>query len=149
MDIDQARNSLKEWEQGGRESFFSMAEELGVSHDIAESNPLRLLGFWDDFVLRLPLDEFDDDDWFWLQSQISAFIAYTLIKVHGGRWDVIADASISSGFKYVLRVTGWDNEEHGVDVFELTHKGLRYRPPVVTQMMGEAEVAAGVTLEES
>jgi hypothetical protein len=149
MSIDQARRDLGEWEQGSVESVFSMAEEFGVPNEIVKTDPLKLLGFWDDFLLRLPLDEFDDDDRFWLQSQIAAFISYALIKVHGGHWDVITDRSVPNGFKYVTKVTGWDHQEHNVDVLELAYEGLRHRPPVVTRMMGEAEVAAGVTLNET
>jgi hypothetical protein len=125
-----------------------MAEELGAPVEVVESDPLRLLGLWDDFLLRLPLDEFDDDDWFWLQSQLAAFIAYVLIKNNGAHWDVVEDNSTASGFRYVVKVIGWDEHEHEVDVLELARDGLRYRPPVLTRMMGDAEVAAGIAVAE-
>jgi len=125
-----------------------MADELGVPAEIVRSNPLRLLEFWDDFLLRLPLEDFDDDDWFWLQSQIAAFISYAFIANHDARWKVVGDTSIRSGFKYVLGVTGWDGQQHEFDVLKLVYNGLQQRPPAVTQMIADAEVAATVTATE-
>ncbi|MCW2914737.1 MAG: hypothetical protein JWN52_2805 [Actinomycetia bacterium] len=148
MNIDQARQGLEEWAQGGRDAVFSMAEEFGASRETVEEDPLRLLPLWDDFVASLPLDEFDDDDWFWLQSQIAAYVAYVLVHVHGGRWEVAGDASAPQDFKYVVTVAGWDGAEHQVDVFDLAYEELGHRPPVVTRMLGNAEVLAGVTVQE-
>ncbi|MDX6431128.1 MAG: hypothetical protein QOE54_3494 [Streptosporangiaceae bacterium] len=148
MNIDQARQGLDEWAQGGRDAVFSMAEEFGAAREAVEEDPLRLLPLWEDFLSSLPYDDFDDDDWFWLQSQITAYVAYVLVRVHGGRWEVAGDESDPQDVKYVVTVTGWDGVDRRVDVFDLAYEELGHRPPVLMRMLGDAEVLAGVTVPE-
>lgn len=149
MGIDQARAGLAEWASGGNESVYSMAAEFGASRESVEADPLSILPRWNDFISRLPLDEFDDDDWFWLQSQVAAYLAFVLIRVHGGRWDVVPDEASPDRFVYVVAVTGWDGRERNVDLLDLVYLDLAERPPVVTRMLGNAEVAAGVTIPDA
>jgi hypothetical protein len=148
VNIDQAHEGLEEWALGGREAVFSMAEEFEAARETVAEDPLSLLPLWDNFLSSLPFDEFDDDDWFWLQSQIAAYVAYVLIQVHGGRWGVAADSSAPQDVKYVVTVTGWDGVERQLDVLDLAYEELGHRPPVVMRMLGNAEKLAGVTVPE-
>jgi nitric oxide synthase oxygenase domain/subunit len=61
----------------------------------------------------------------------------------------VADETAPDRFVHVVTVTGWDGRERNVDLLELVYQDPAERPPAVTRMLGNAEVAAGVTIPDA
>jgi hypothetical protein len=112
-----------------------------VNGDVAafDRDPLTFSTALDDFLSSLPTDELEHDDWVWLHTELVAYLAEVLTRVHGGRWELLP-----GGVHYVIAVDGLDGRVRRVDLFGLVHDHLRPVPQRVPRLIELTLAAAGL-----
>jgi hypothetical protein len=93
MHIDMAT-----WESQGRAAIRDMIDALGGDLDAFQHDPLSALPLMDDFVLRMPWQQFEEDDWVWIHAQLVAFVAEVLQHHHDGVWKRLPAPDTHSGW---------------------------------------------------
>lgn len=134
--MDEETDDLAEWAEGGRVAIRGMVESLDGDLAAFDRDPLTFEPVLDDFVMRLPLDELEEDDWVWLHTQLAAYLAEVLITNRAGRW-------ARAGERYVVAVEGRDGTVRHVDPFQLVHEELRPVPQRLVRMLERALGEAG------
>jgi len=126
------------WAKQAHDASRSMVE--AVNGDVAafDRDPLTFQAALDDFLVSLPTDELDHDDWVWLHAELVAYLAEVLTRVHGGRWESLPD-----GVHYVVAVDGLDGGVRRVDLFGLVRDHLRPVPQRVPRLIELTVAAAG------
>ncbi len=142
MDEEQERQRLEKWAAESHECFLTFADALEVDRATVEADPARILPYLDAFAESLPFDELEEDDWIWLTTSTAAFLSEAILESGRARWDVI-EASSGRGVP-VLRVQGYDGQEHTVAPFEYATNELRNRPPVFTRALAGMRIQAGL-----
>ncbi|MFD4567434.1 hypothetical protein ACFWOX_24015 [Streptomyces sp. NPDC058467] len=88
MDID-----IEEWASGARPAIRDMIDSLGGDVEAFDADPLSAVAVLDDLINRMPWRQFEENNWVWIHSELSAFIAEVLIHHYGGVWKAVPDAS--------------------------------------------------------
>lgn len=143
MSIDKARQELDQWAAESRSCFLDFAEGLEADRATVEADPPRLLPHLDAFAASLPFDELEEDDWVWLTTSTAAFLAEAILHSGRARWDV--STGDAGQIRRVLRVQGYDGEEHIVAPFDYAYGELSRRPPVFTRALATLEIEAGLS----
>ncbi|WP_399087877.1 hypothetical protein ACGH2B_12095 [Streptomyces sp. BBFR2] len=142
-EADQARADLEQWAQEAHENVLGIADMLNVPAEQYEQDVLILIGPLQDYVSRLPLDEFEQDDWVTLHSDLAAYVADVGIHEHGASWKVRDDETSPSGFRYVIEGAALDGETSSVDPFDVVMEEFGNLPIQIARMLANAEVAIG------
>ncbi|MFD4626117.1 hypothetical protein [Streptomyces sp. NPDC058475] len=93
MDID-----IEEWASGARPAIRDMIDSLGGDVEAFDAGPLSAVAVLDDLINRMPWRQFEENNWVWIHSELSAFIAEVLIHHYGGVWKAVPDASAPQGW---------------------------------------------------
>ncbi|MDF3290117.1 hypothetical protein [Streptomyces silvisoli] len=135
---------LAQWAEQGHQNAVGIADMLGVSQPDYERDVLNLMGPLQDYVNRLPLDEFEQSDWVTLHADLASYLADVMIQRHYAQWVKVEDNSKSRGFRYMLRVAAVDGSAHDLDPYDLVMEEFRNLPIQVARLIANAEVTAGV-----
>lgn len=118
---------------------------LGVSADSYAEDPLVLLGGLQSYVDRLPLSEFEQDDWITLHSDLVSFLADVLIRRRGADWAVADDSAAPNGFRFVLEAESMDGSTRQIDPYRVVMDEFHNLPLEITRLISNAELQLGVT----
>ncbi len=113
---------------------------LGVSVDAYSNDPLILAPALQNYVSRLPLDEFEQSDWATLHSDLMAYVADFLIHQHGAQWLVVDDTTTPRGFRYVIEASGRDDETRRIDPLDVVMAEFHNLPVDIIRMLASAEL---------
>lgn len=138
MDFD-----IEEWANGARPAIRGMIGSLGGDVEAFDSDPLSAVALLDDFILRMPWEEFEDDDWVWIHTQLAAFVAECLIHHYGGVWKAVPDPSTPQGWTPVIEVRGNDGLLRHVAPMALVHQELHPVPQRLPHLVERATNLAG------
>ncbi|MFI7094855.1 hypothetical protein [Streptomyces lydicus] len=142
-EADQARANLEQWAQDAHENVLGIADMLNVPSEQYEQDALILIGPLQDYVSKLPLDEFEQDDWVTLHNDLASYVADVGIREHGASWKVLDDETAPRGFRYVIEGTAPDGEASYVDPFDVVMEEFGNLPIQIARMLANAEVTIG------
>ncbi|MFJ9443748.1 hypothetical protein ACIRRH_18010 [Kitasatospora sp. NPDC101235] len=140
-----ARADLARWAEDARENAADLAEVLGVDAADYAADPLVALPALEDYVSRLPLDEFESEDWFGLHGDLAVYLADVLVRRHDAEWQVVSDSEAPRGFRYLLFARALDGVVRGVDPYDVALDEIQHLPIEVIRMLAHAETALGLT----
>jgi hypothetical protein len=138
MDIDMAR-----WESQGRAAISDMIDALGGDLDAFHRDPLSAVPIMDRFVLRIPWQQFEEDDWLWIHTQLVAFIAEVLKHHYGGVWKRLPAPDTPPGWRPVMEVLGEDRQTRHVALMDLVLEELHPVPQRIPRLIERAVRLAG------
>jgi hypothetical protein len=138
VDVD-----IEEWARGARPAIRDMIDGLGGDVEAFDRDPLTAVPLLDDFVLRIPWREFEEDDWVRLSAQLTAFIAEVLVQRYGGVWKAVSDTSAPRGWMPVIEVLGSDQIPRQVAPTALVHEELHPVPQRIPRLVERAVTLAG------
>lgn len=142
-EADQARANLDQWAQDAHENVLGIADMLNIPAEQYEQDALILIGPLQDYVSRLPLDEFEQDDWVTLHNDLAAYVADVGIREHGASWKVLDDETSPRGFRYVIEGVAHDGEAKHVDPFDVVMEEFGNLPIEIARMLANTEVTIG------
>ncbi|WP_330342680.1 hypothetical protein [Streptomyces sp. NBC_00557] len=131
---------LQRWSEERHRNAIDIADMLGVSPEIYESDPTSLIPALDDYVSRAPLSEFEEPDWITLHLDLASYVADFLIHKYGARWIVMDDPTGPVGFRYVIEATGLDRQTRRVDPVNVANKEFANHPIEIVRMLASAEL---------
>lgn len=133
------------WAEGAHRNAQHLASMLGVSNDQFDADPLAVLPALENYVSRLPLDEFEQSDWITLHTDLTSFLGDVLVRRHGGTWIKAVDASSPAGFRYLVQAEGLDGDVYRVEPYDVVMEEFQHLPIEITRMIANAEAVLHVT----
>lgn len=141
---NEARDELSRWAAEGHRNAAEIADMLGISGESYADDPLVLLAALQSYVDRLPLSEFEQEDWLTLHSDLVSFLADVLIRRRGAAWTVVDDSSAPNGFRFVLTAESPQGDKHQIDPYRVVMEEFQNVPIEVTRLISSAELTLGV-----
>ncbi|ORT57135.1 hypothetical protein BKD26_26415 [Streptomyces sp. CB03238] len=115
-----------------------MINALGGDSEAFSRDPLSALPLLDDFVLRMPWQQFEEDDWVWIHAQLVAFVAEVLKHHYAGVWKALPAPATPTGWIPVIEVLGKDQQLRHVVPMSLVHDELHPVPQRVPRLIERA-----------
>ncbi|MCK1814628.1 hypothetical protein MTQ13_10125 [Streptomyces sp. XM4011] len=140
---------LERWAEEGRRTILDIADMLGVSAETYCGDPLSLVPVLQNYVSRLPLDQFEQSDWITLHTDLMAYTADFLIRKHGARWRVVDDPAAPRGYRYVIEAEGRDGETRTIDPTDVVRAEFSYPAVEITRMLASAELTLRLAPQEA
>ncbi|MEU2128213.1 hypothetical protein [Streptomyces sp. NPDC018352] len=140
---------LKRWSEEGRQTVIDIADMLGVPPTTYTRDPLSLIPALQNYVSRLPLDQFDQSDWATLHSDLMSYVSDFLIQKHGARWTVVDDSTAARGYRYVIEAEDRDGENRKIDPADVVMAEFKNLPIEVTRMLASAELTLRLASQAS
>ncbi|MEU1144127.1 hypothetical protein ACFYO9_14145 [Streptomyces sp. NPDC005863] len=128
-----------EWAEGAHRNACDFATMLGVAPERFEEDTLAILPRLENYVARLPLDEFEESDWITLHTDLTSVLGDFLVRRHGAKWIKVCDAGSPAGFRYFIEVRGFDGKLHRVEPYDVVMDEFHNMPIEVTRMLANAE----------
>lgn len=144
-DSQDPSSGLQQWSEEGRLNALELAKMLGDSIDAYAQDPLTLVPTLQNYVSRLPLEQFEQSDWATLHSDLTSFLADVLVRRHGAAWQIASDPDGPLGFRYVIEAQGLDGNPHRVDPADVVLVEFREPPIEIIRMLANAELTLGLT----
>ncbi|MEV3993594.1 hypothetical protein AB0J57_32320 [Streptomyces sp. NPDC049837] len=129
--------------RGAGPAIRDMIAALGGDLQVFDRDPLTAVPLLDDFVLRSPWAQFEEDDWVWLHTQLTAFVAEVLVRVYGGVWKARTDPGAPLGWVPVIEVLGADGLPRQVPVMAVVYEELHPVPQRIPRLIERAVGLAG------
>ncbi|MFF9567525.1 hypothetical protein [Streptomyces sp. NPDC014685] len=140
---------LERWSEEGRQTVIDVADMLGVPPTTYTRDPLSLIPALQNYVSRLPLDQFDQSDWATLHSDLMSYVSDFLIQKHGARWTVVDDSTTARGYRYVIEAEDRDGENRKLDPADVVMAEFKNLPIEVTRMLASAELTLRLASQAS
>ncbi|MFE7396056.1 hypothetical protein [Streptomyces sp. NPDC057557] len=131
---------LERWVEEGRQTVIDIADMLGVPPVVYTRDPLSQIPALQNYVSRLPLDQFEQSDWMTLHGDLMSYVSDFLIQMHGARWVVVDDSTASRGYRYVIEVGDRDGVNHKIDPADVVMAEFGNLPIEITRMLASAEL---------
>ncbi|MFE3758143.1 hypothetical protein ACFXO9_27890 [Nocardia tengchongensis] len=122
-----------------------MSEILGADMDDYARDPLTAVGYWQNYLDRLPFEEFEAGDWNGLQTDLVSYLADILIRGFDGEWQVIADDASPRGYWYVVAVPDDQRQVRCLDPFGFVAERVGGASIDLLRMLSEAIAQLGIT----
>ncbi|MYW05441.1 hypothetical protein [Streptomyces sp. SID3343] len=129
IDIDE----FNEWLSTGDPGWWSSSAARRPRSN--STPPLSAVGVLDDYVQRLPLDEFEAEDRITLRSDLSAFVTVVLLETYGGTYRARLDDALPTGWEPVIDVVGPDARHRVIAPGPLVHEYLVPVPQRILRLM--------------
>ncbi|MFD4943985.1 hypothetical protein ACFVYE_02465 [Streptomyces sp. NPDC058239] len=131
---------LERWAEEGRQTIIDIADMLGVPPAVYTRDPLNLIPALQNYVSRLPLDQFEQSDWSTLHSDLMSYVSDFLIQRHGARWVVVDDSTAPRGYRYVIEAEDRDGVNRKIDPADVVMAEFGNLPIEITRMLASAEL---------
>ncbi|MEV7063722.1 hypothetical protein AB0N97_13095 [Streptomyces collinus] len=132
--------NLEQWIEEGRRTIIEIADMLGVPPETYASDPLTLIPALQNYVSRLPFEQFEQSDWITLHSDLMSYVADFLIRRHGAHWRVVDDSTTPRGYRYVIEAAGRDAQTRRIDPADVVRSEFDNLPVEITRMLASAEL---------
>ncbi|MDF9814786.1 hypothetical protein [Streptomyces sp. SPB162] len=144
-DIMNAGPSPGQWGEASRLNALEIANMLGVSLEAYNSDPIALVPALQNYVSRLPLDQFETSDWVTLHSDLTACLADILTRRHDVTWQAVGTPGGPGGIRYVVEAQGLDGNIYRMDPADVVHKEFSQLPIEIIRMLAGAELTLRLT----
>ncbi|WP_367046966.1 hypothetical protein [Streptomyces sp. Je 1-332] len=138
---------LERWIEDSRNNIVGIADMLGVAPDVYVGDPLQLVPALQNYVSRLPYQEFEPSDWVTLLSDLMSYVSEFLIEKHGARWNVVDDSTAPRGYRYVVEAEGRDGQLRTIDPSDVVREEFGNLPIEITRMLASAELTLRLTTQ--
>ncbi|MFH9609156.1 hypothetical protein [Streptomyces sp. NPDC017448] len=132
---------ISEWAEGAHERAAGIAEMLGVAVEDYTKSPISLLPNLQNYVDRLPLQDFEQSDWVTLHTDLSAYLGDLLVLSHNAEWVKVDDPSSPVGYRYLIQAEGTDGEFRQVEPFDVVMEEFEHLPIEIGRMIANSEEA--------
>jgi hypothetical protein len=129
----------REWTEGAHRNAVGLASVLRVSPERYTEDPLTLLPALQNYVDRLPLNEFEQSDWITLHTDLTSYLGDLLVRRHDAMWVMADDAASPAGFRYLVRATGLDGKTYRVEPYDVVMEEFQHPPIEIGRMIANAE----------
>ncbi|WP_082772020.1 hypothetical protein [Actinoplanes sp. TFC3] len=117
--LDAARETLATWSEEHRNNYDSVVEVTHAPFGDAERDPATVIPYLQQYVDELPLDEFEDEDWFTLHNDLVSFVARLQAVRRNAIWQIREDTNAPRGYRYVLVAADAQDTVHFVDPYDV------------------------------
>ncbi|MFG2817863.1 hypothetical protein ACGFX4_00420 [Kitasatospora sp. NPDC048365] len=137
---------VETWAEDARYAARFLAEALDENVDRVMEMPLEFASVLDQALADLDVSALEEDEFIRLSWRITAFLAETLMSMHGGRWDWIEGDDDTAIGIWVL--TGWDCLPEAcpqvVNPAQVVIDEMRQAKPSFVRMVNTAVALSGV-----
>ncbi|WP_406314011.1 hypothetical protein [Streptomyces sp. NBC_00118] len=128
---------IDEFMSGCRPAVRGLVGQFGGAEAALEfdTDPLSAVGVLDGYVQRLPLDEFEAEDWIALHTDLSAFVTVVLLETYGGACRARLDDALPTGWELVVDVVGSDARHRVIAPMSLVYEYLVPVPQRIPRLM--------------
>jgi hypothetical protein len=128
---------IDEFMSGCRPAVRGLVEQFGGGEAALQfdNDPLSAVGVLDGYVQRLPLDEFEAQDWITLHTDLSAFVTVVLLQTYGGACRARLDDALPTGWELVVDVVGSDAQQRVIAPMSLVYEYLVPVPQRIPRLM--------------
>ncbi|XIE77680.1 hypothetical protein AB6O49_04235 [Streptomyces sp. SBR177] len=140
------------WAEGAHQNAARLAEMVGVRCEQFEADPLSALPGLQNYVSRLPLEEFEQSDWVTLHTDLVSFLGDVLVRRRRGYWKKVESGRSPVGFQYVIEAVGFDGGLYQVEPYDVVMEEFEHLPIEIGRMIANAEAVLRVSetpVEES
>nr|BFD82904.1 hypothetical protein StreXyl84_23050 [Streptomyces sp. Xyl84] len=130
---------VREWTEGAHRNAAGLASALGVSPERYAEDPLTLLPALQNYVDRLPLNEFEQSDWITLHTDLTSYLGDLLVRRDGAVWEKAEDPASPAGYRYVVKATGLDGKTYRVEPYDVVMEEFQHPPIEIARMIANAE----------
>lgn len=147
MDENQSSRAadISEWSNGAHERAAGIAEMFGVTMEDYTENPLSLLPNLQNYVDRLPFNEFEQSDWVTLHTDLSAYLGDLMTIHHGAKWTKVSDPTSPAGYRFLVESRGLNGAVHHIEPFDIVMEEFEHPPIEIGRMIANAEAVLQVT----
>ncbi|MFI2368543.1 hypothetical protein [Streptomyces sp. NPDC018833] len=138
---------ISSWAEGAHQNAAHLAAMVGVSLDRFETDPLAALPGLQNYVSRLPLEDFEQSDWITLHTDLVSFLGDVLVRHRGGHWSVVDDASSPAGCRFVIEATDLDGNVRQVEPYDVVMEEFEHLPIEIGRLIANAEAHLHVTID--
>ncbi|MBC9715727.1 hypothetical protein H9Y04_24595 [Streptomyces sp. TRM66268-LWL] len=140
VDVD-----LDEFMRGCRPSVRDLVEQFGGADAAVafDADPLSAAEIVDDYLLRLPIREFETEDWVGLLTDVGAYLTVVLLDTYAGTPRARPDGAFPRGWEFVIDVRGADGQLRSVSPGALAHQYLVPIPQRIPRLLEAVQRAAG------
>ncbi|WP_432067173.1 hypothetical protein [Streptomyces sp. C10-9-1] len=132
------------WAEGAHRNAANLAAMIGVPQEQFEADPLAALPGLQNYVSRLPLEEFEQSDWITLHTDLVSFLGDVLVRRRRGLWKRIESAQSPTAYQYVIEAPGLDGNLYQVEPYDVVMEEFEHLPIEITRMIANAEAALRV-----
>ncbi|MFF2555525.1 hypothetical protein ACFVUS_31275 [Nocardia sp. NPDC058058] len=122
-----------------------MSAALGADEHDYTTDPLSAFPVWQNYLDRLPFEEFEHSDWITLKTDVIAYLFTVLSCRFGCEWQVFADETAPSGYRYLV-VAGEELDGIRLDLFRLVvhelDRGETQLLPILSQALSQLGIPA-------
>ncbi|EPH40157.1 hypothetical protein ABT390_37370 [Streptomyces aurantiacus] len=117
---------IDDFMSGCRPAIRGLVEQVGGAEAALEfdADPLSAVGVLDSYVQRLPLGEFEVEDWITLHADLSAFVTVVLLDTYGGTCRARLDDALPTGWELVVDVVGPDTQHRVIAPMSFVYEYL-------------------------
>ncbi|MGY0489420.1 hypothetical protein [Streptomyces sp. WG-D5] len=128
---------IDEFLSGCRPAVRAWVEQLGgTSSALAfDADPLTAVDLLDRDVQRMPVHEFEVDDWIALHTNLTAFVLVVLSQTYGGTCRARMDDALPTGWEPVVDVVGPDTAPRVIAPMTVVHEHLVPVPQRLPRLM--------------
>ncbi|MFF2331842.1 MULTISPECIES: hypothetical protein [unclassified Streptomyces] len=142
---DAADAEVREWTEGAHANAIGLATVLGVGPEQYAADPLALLPGLQNYVDRLPLDEFEQSDWIALHTDLTSYLGDLLVRRRGAVWKKADDPGSPVGYRYLVAARGLDGKTYQAEPYDVVMEEFQHLPIEIGRMIANAEAVLHVT----
>jgi hypothetical protein len=128
-----------EWADGAHRNAVGLATALRVPPEQYADDPLTLLPALQNYVDRLPLNDFEQPDWITLHTDLTSYLGDLLVRRHGATWVEAEDPASPAGYRYLVQATGLDGKAYRVEPYDVVREEFQHPPIEIGRMIANAE----------
>ncbi|MFE7753972.1 hypothetical protein [Streptomyces sp. NPDC057429] len=130
---------------GCRLSIRDLMEQFGGADAAVafDADSLSAVDIVDSYLLRLPIREFEAEDWIGLHTDVAAYVTVILLDMYGGTPRARPDAILPRGWEFVIDVRGADGHGRTVAPMSLVYDYLVPVPQRIPRLLEAVQRAAG------
>lgn len=143
---DASAVNISKWAEGAHRNAAHLAAMVGVPTDQFETDPLAALPGLQNYVSRLPLEEFEQSDWITLHTDLVSFLGDVLVRHRGGKWRVVGDANSPAGHRFVIEATDPDGNLRQVEPYDVVMEEFEHLPIEIGRLIANADAHLHLTI---
>ncbi|WP_093899604.1 hypothetical protein [Streptomyces sp. Ncost-T10-10d] len=135
---------VSEWAVGAHRNAVGLAVMFGVTPEQYSKDPLTLIPGLQNYVDRLPMEEFEQSDWITLHTDLTSYLGDLLVIRHAASWRKADDQHSPVGYRYVIEAAGPDGNTYHVEPYDVVMEEFENPPIEISRLIANAEAVLHV-----